>query len=48
MYEILYDELKPYFGQENVQLHYLDTDGNVISINTKDIIKDLKKSSKFI
>ena len=43
MYETYYDKLQPYFGQENIQLHYVDTDSFVLSVNTKDIIKDLKK-----
>ena len=42
MYETYYDKLLPYFGQENIQLHYMDTDSFVLSVNTKDIIKDLK------
>ena len=42
MYETYYDILQPYFGEKNLQLHYMDTDGFVLSINTKDIIKDLK------
>ena len=42
MYEIYDDKLQPYFGQENIQLHYMDTDSFVLSVNTKDIIKDLK------
>ena len=42
MYEINYDKLQPYFGQENIQLHYIDTDALVLSVNTKDIMKDLK------
>ena len=42
MYETYYDMLQPYFGQENIQLHYMDTDSFVLSVNTKDIIKDLK------
>ena len=42
MYETYYDILQPYFGQENIQLHYIDTDAFVLSVNTKDIIKDLK------
>ena len=42
MYETYYDILQPYFGQENIQLHYMDTDSFIISVNTKDIIKDLK------
>ena len=42
MYETYYDKLQPYFGQENIQLYYMDTDSFVLSVNTKDIIKDLK------
>ena len=42
MYETYYDKLQPYFGQENIQLHYIDTDGMILSMNTEDIIKDLK------
>ena len=42
MYETYYDTLEPYFGQENLQLHYVDTDGMFLSMKTKNIIKDLK------
>ena len=42
MYETYYDKLQPYFRQENIQLSYLDKDSLVLSVNTKDIIKDLK------
>ena len=42
MYETYYDTLQPYLGQENLQLHYIDTDGMILSMKTKDIIKDLK------
>ena len=42
-YETYYDTLQPYFGQENVQLHYIDTDGMILSMETENIIKDLKK-----
>ena len=42
MYETYYDILQPYFGQENIQLYYMDTDSFALSVNTKDIIKDLK------
>ena len=42
MYETYYDTLQPYFGQENLQLHYIDTEGMILSMKTKDIIKDLK------
>ena len=42
MYETYYDTLQPYFGQENLQLHYVDTDGVILSMKTENIIKDLK------
>ena len=42
MCETYYDKLETYFGQENIQLHYMDTDSFILSVNTKDIIKDLK------
>ena len=42
MYETYYDTVQPYFGQKNLQLHYIDTDGMILSMNTKDIINDLK------
>ena len=42
MYETNYDKLQPYFKQEDIQLHYMDTDSFVLNVNTKDIIKDLK------
>ena len=43
MYETYYDKLQPYFGHENIQLHYIDTDAFVLKVNTKDIMRDLKK-----
>ena len=42
MYETYYDTLQLYFGRENIQLHYIDTDGVILSTNTKNIIKGLK------
>ena len=42
MYETYYDKLQPYFGQKNIQLHNMDTDSFVLSVNTKYNIKDLK------
>ena len=42
MYETYYDKIQPYFGQESTHLHYMDTDSFVLSVNTKDIIGDLK------
>ena len=42
MYETYYDKLQPCFGQENIQLHYMDCDSFVLSIETEIIIIDLK------
>ena len=42
MNETYYDILQPYFGQELLQLHYIDPDAFVLSVNTKDIVKDIK------
>ena len=42
MYETYYDKLQPYFGEENIQLHYMDCDSFVMSIETQNIINDLK------
>ena len=47
MYETYYDKLQPYFGQEIIQLHYMDTDSFVLSANTKDIIEELKNLEVF-
>ena len=41
MYETYYDKFQPYFGKENIQYHYGDTDAMVLSIKTKDIVEDL-------
>ena len=40
MYETFYHTLQLYFGQENLQLHYIDTDGMILSMETENIIKD--------
>ena len=42
MYETYFDKLQPYFGLENIQLHYMDCDSFVLSIETDNIINDLK------
>ena len=42
MYETYYDTLQPYFGQENLQLHYMDCESFILSIKSKNIIKDLE------
>ena len=47
MYETYYDKLQHGFKQENIQLHYMDTDSFRLSVNTKDIIKNLKKLEDF-
>ena len=48
MYEIYYDILQSYFGQEVIQLHYFDTDAFELSVNTKDFIKGLKTLERVI
>ena len=42
MYETYYDTLQPYFGQEKLQLLYINTDGMILNMKTDNIIKDLK------
>ena len=42
MYKTYHDKLQPFFGQENIQIHYIDTDAFVLSMNTKYNLKDLK------
>ena len=42
MCETYYDKLQPYFGQENIKLHYMDCDSFVLSIETQNIINNLK------
>ena len=42
MYETYSDKLQPYFGKNELQLHYMDTDSFVLSVSTKHIIKDLQ------
>ena len=42
MYETYYDVLQAYFRLENIQLHYMDCDSFVLSIETENIINDLK------
>ena len=42
MYESYYDRFLPYFGEKNLQLHYMDCDSFVLSIKTNDIIGNLK------
>ena len=42
MNETYYDALQPYFGQKKLQLHYIDTDGMILSMKTESIFEDLK------
>ena len=42
LYESYNDKLQPYFGEKNLHLHYMDTDSFILSVNIKDITKDLK------
>ena len=47
MYSTYYEKFQPYFGQENIQLHYMDTDSFVLSVNTKNIIQDLHNLKEY-
>ena len=43
MYEWYYDKMQPYFGEDNLELHYLDTDSFIFSFKPiKSLIEDLK------
>ena len=48
MYETYFDTLQQYFGQENLHLHYIDTDGMILSMKTENIIKKLTKIRRHI
>ena len=42
MYEWYYDKMQPYFGEDNLELHYLDTDSFIFSFKPiKSLIEDL-------
>ena len=42
-YEWYYDKMQPYFGEDNLELHYLDTDSFIFSFKPiKSLIEDLK------
>ena len=43
MNKTYYDILQRSFGQENLQLHYIDTDGMFLNLKTEIIIKELQK-----
>ena len=43
MYERYYDKMQPYFGEDNLELHYLDTDSFIFSFKPiKSLFEDLK------
>ena len=43
MYERYYNKMQPYFGEDNLELHYLDTDSFIFSFKPiKSLIEDLK------
>ena len=43
MYEWYYDKMQPYFGEDNLKLHYLDTDSFIFSFKPiKSLIEDIK------
>ena len=48
MYETYYDTLQPYFGQENLQLHYIDTDGMIFEYENKRHYQRPKKFRRYI
>ena len=43
MYETYLDKLQPYFGQETLQIRYVDTDGMILKMKTENNIEELKK-----
>ena len=48
MYDWCYDKMQPYFGEDNLQLHYLDTDSFIFSFEPiKSLIEDLKHFKDF-
>ena len=47
MFETYYDILQPYFGQENIKLHYVVTDVFVLSLKTKEDLKNLEDMFDF-
>ena len=47
MYEWCYDKIQPFFGEDNLELHYLDTDSFIFSVKQiKNLIEDLKRSKE--
>ena len=47
MYESYYDKMQPYFEEDNLELHYLDTDSFIFFFKPiKNLIEDLKHFKK--
>ena len=43
MYKRYYDKVQPYFGEDKLELHYLDTDSFIFSFKPiKNLIEDIK------
>jgi hypothetical protein len=47
MYKFYYESLQPYFGEENMELLYQDTDSFILKLKTKDLIKDLDNLKEY-
>ena len=48
MYECYYDKMQPYFGKDNLELHYTDCDSFNFSIKPiKSLIEDLKQFKEY-
>ena len=43
MYENFYDKLQPYIGRKNLQLHYVDMDGMILSTKKNKILSMIQK-----
>ena len=43
MYSFYYNLFQPYYGQDNIELLYMDTDAFVLKLKTKDVKSDLSK-----
>ena len=47
MYEWYYDKMQPFFGEDNLELHYLDTDSFIFSFKPiKSLIEDSEHFKK--
>ena len=47
LYETYFDKLQPFFGQDKFQLHCIDCDSFVLSLETQIIFNDLKILERF-